>query len=121
MAKLGSALAMARKNYAVKGSTITAGHANNLGAFFARAPKAEQHQVGIAEGKARRTGMAVIEDVLVEQGVQLDNGDIKIAGGFRFGVELFRRPQWSCHGFRVSFLKTKWQEPRFLLPLPGVT
>jgi len=85
-----------RKNYAVKAS-IPAGHANDFRAFFAGAPKAEEHEIGIAEGKVVRPGVPIVEDVPVQQGVQLKYGDVQVAGGFQLGIKLFRRLQWSRH------------------------
>jgi len=80
------------KNYDVKGSGFVASrHANHLRMLAVLAPKPEQHEVRLTKREVFRTWVAVVKNVLIEQGVEFADGNIEIASRFEFGIELFRR------------------------------
>src|SRR5215472_6624623 len=80
------------KNYDVKGSGFVASrHANHLRMLAVLAPKPEQHELRLTKREVFRTWVAVVKNVLIEQGVEFDDGNVEIAGSLKLRVELFCR------------------------------
>jgi hypothetical protein len=92
-----------RKFLRVKRSGLAAPrHANDLWVLFALAPKAQKHEVCLAEAELIGARAPVIEDVLIQERVQLRNADVQLICGFHFGIKLFERFKRSGHlGVRI--------------------
>lgn len=81
-------------------------HPDHLSIVQWLAPEAKQHKVGFAKSDVVGTGIAVVKDVLVQQRVQLHDGDIEVTGGFHFCVKLFQRLHGLGHiCFRIPSLR----------------
>ena len=78
-------------------------HPKDLRIVLGFAPKSEQHQVGFTERKVLRARAAVIEDVLVQERIKLVKGDVEIASGLGFCIELFDWFERSGHSFYFPY------------------
>ena len=92
-------------SYDVKASGFPASwHAQNLRVVPCFAPKAKQHQIGLAERKVMRPGTAIVEDIFIQERVQLVQRNIEISSGFGLCIELFHWFERSSHNILSVFL-----------------
>jgi hypothetical protein len=87
-------------SYVVKASGFApAGHAQDLGIVPGLAPKAQQHKIGLTKSKVLGTGTPIVKNVLIQQQIELIEGDVEVSSGLGFCVELLDWFKRSVHMF----------------------
>src|SRR5882757_3723343 len=108
-------------SYVVKGSGFaTSGHAKDLRVIPGLAPEPEQHKVSFTECEVLRARAAIIEDIFVQERVELVKGDVEIASGLGFCIELFDWFKRSRHNFLNPYPFRRMRGSRIVVPFPAL-